>query len=201
MRSKQSKSANPAKPLPGTFVFQNLLLFLGLALCVSVPGKAQIGTGGEVSAFGGVGLNLPSIGSLGSSTPRSVIGGNLGIGLTPNVQVFFEPSYTGIGTTPHLLMFNGGAKIGFSTSSHKLTPFVEAVIGYARYSYASVFSSPNDIVSATNGAMTYGAGVGVRRLIGKSWGLEPEVRWQRDRITERNLVYARIGLFYRFQRR
>jgi hypothetical protein len=177
---------------------QNLVLFSTVALCLSLPGQAQIGSGAEVSAFGGIGLNLPSIGSIGTASPRVVAGGSFGFGFTPNLQAFFEPSFTGIGTTPHLLTFDGGAKFGLPTNGRNLTPFIDGVIGYSRYDYASAYSTPSDIIGANEGKMTFGAGGGLRWLIGERWGLEPEVRWQRDRITQNSLVYLRVGVFRHF---
>jgi hypothetical protein len=56
------------------------------------------------------------------------------------------------------------------------------VVGYSRYTHASLLSTvtaSNVVgnVSATNGAVTYGGGAGLRHFLGQNWGLIPEFRW------------------------
>jgi hypothetical protein len=148
----------------------------------------------EVSAYSGV--NSSSLGK------HPLVGGTIGAALNRNIQLFFEPSYAAPGALGHLLNFNGGVEIGFPARS-KVEPFIDGVVGYSRYTYASLLSTVTassvvENVPATSGAMTYGGGGGLRYFVGQNWGLMPVFRWQRNQTLADNIYEFRIGIFRRF---
>lgn len=99
--------------------------------------------------------------------------------------------------------YNGGFRLNVPVGHHKVVPFVDGVLGYNHYNYASLlslvtYSSIVDPKSAVAGALTYGVGGGARYFVGRHWGVEPEVRWQRNRILDTNQIYVKAGIFYQF---
>jgi len=97
----------------------------------------------------------------------------------------------------------GGVRIHFPVSD-KFLPFAFGAggIGRASASATATVSGVSGTGSSGENAAIVAFGGGVTCVLGKSWGLRPEVRYQRYHFSDGSLgaVMARMGIFFQFGR-
>lgn len=187
---------NRSVKLRGLVLLASTCLFSGVVLAA---GPEVVGFGGGATYTGGVGTH-------------GLFGGGASFGITDNVRLLGEFTYSPIASgstssngiavnaTERLFGFGGGIEYSFLDSKSKARPYIAGLVGLDRLSATGTGTAASILpVSVTIGSNSvyYGVGGGLRYFIGKSWGIKPEVRYQRSSDTGNTIVYS-VGLFYRF---
>lgn len=187
---------------------RGLVLLAGASIFSTITWAAGI----EVSGFGG-GVTFDDGGGT-----HGIGGAAAAVSLGDNLHVFGEFAFSTLATasaseagitangTDNLLNFGGGVDYSFGSSGSKLRPYVTAAFGLGhQIASASANAAGYAInISQTANSLYTGFGGGVRLYLGKSWGLKPEVRYQRytgvgsSAGTGSNSVQYTVGLFYQF---
>jgi len=173
--------------------YRRFVLAAGLALAASLGTTAYAQT--EIAGYGG-------IAQFGGTHMAG--GGSAGFRLSNPVQLFGEANFVPLGSysaygvsgSEKLFNFGGGIHYNFTPGSSPFSPYL---VGAAGLGHSSASISGLGSASANN--LYAGFGAGFRYKVGSSWGIRPELRYQRYlQNGGGNLLLATVGIYYQFAR-
>jgi hypothetical protein len=157
---------------------------IALAMTAATLSAGDLERQAEIAGFAG-GLHIFDGGG-----DHGVYGGYLGYGVSSPALVFFEASHSPL-DGGDLLDFNAGVKFSL-LQRDMFEPYALVALGGGHFSAGS-FSETRFGVHA---------GFGTRVYVGRSWGIQPEVRWARYFFDGPDVNTFRYtgGVFYQWGR-
>jgi hypothetical protein len=172
---------------------RRFVLTAGLILAAAIGSTAYAQT--EITGYGGLAH---------SGGTHATFGGAVGFRVSDPIQLFGEANYIplgsynafGISGSSKLVNFGGGLNYNFTTRSSQFAPYLVAAAGLGHSS-----ASFSGYGSASDNSVYAGFGAGFRYKLGTSWGIRPEVRYQRYlQNGGSNLLLITGGIYYQFAR-
>lgn len=178
----------------------SLIAFLTLAF-LSSAGRAQSVLLKSVDAAGTVGFT--SNGGADNNVHTS-LGFSGGYVLYKNIEVLGEYSHQWMGSTnvlrENIEHYGGGARYYFLANG-RFAPYVVATAGYARFDTTQIppdsLQQTHDLTPDNTAYITAGGGASI--YMSSWWGIRPELRWQRELLTDTNsynLTQGSLSVFF-----
>jgi hypothetical protein len=163
----------------------NLLTLCCLvALGAAAPLWGQAGASSDVTGYAGFYHE--------SGATKAILGVAVGKFVSKRAEFVGDLGYVPFGYGGNQVLVSGGFDLLLTRVSKQVVPYIPIRAGFARYWEPGYnWNSP-----------IFGGGLGARCLIGRNWGLRPELQYIRYQKSEGgfNAMRMTFGVFYAFGR-